>query len=81
MPPQVKVSLSFTHLFLSSASSMLGGELFQRIQEKQAFNEREAAELMKDICVAVKYLHDMGVAHRDLKPENLLYTTKGEMVN
>ena len=28
---------------------MLGGELFQRIQEKQAFNEREAAELMKDI--------------------------------
>lgn len=59
---------------------MLGGELFQRIQEKQAFNEREAAELMKDICVAVKYLHDMGVAHRDLKPENLLYTTKGEMV-
>ena len=57
--------------------SMLGGELFQRIQEKQAFNEREAAELMKDICVAVKYLHDMDVAHRDLKPENLLYTTKG----
>ena len=57
---------------------MLGGELFQRIQEKQAFNEREAAELMRDICLAVKYLHDMGVAHRDLKPENLLYSTKGE---
>jgi len=58
---------------------MLGGELFQRIQEKQAFNEREAAELMKDICVAVKYLHDMDVAHRDLKPENLLYTTKDHL--
>ena len=43
---------------------MRGGELFQRIQEKQDFTEREAAELMKDICVAVKYLHDMGVAHR-----------------
>jgi mitogen-activated protein kinase-activated protein kinase 2 len=56
---------------------MQGGELFQRIQEKQAFNEREAAELMKDICVAVKYLHDMDTAHRDLKPENLLYSTKG----
>ena len=58
---------------------MLGGELFQRIQEKQSFNEREAAELMKDICVAVKYLHDMDIAHRDLKPENLLYTTKGKV--
>jgi len=55
---------------------MMGGELFQRIQEKQAFTEREAAELMKDICMAVKFLHDMGVAHRDLKPENLLYSTR-----
>jgi len=55
---------------------MMGGELFQRIQEKQAFTEREAAELMKDICVAVKFLHDMGVAHRDLKPENLLYSSR-----
>ena len=43
---------------------MRGGELFQRIQEREDFTEREAAELMKDICVAVKYLHDMGVAHR-----------------
>jgi len=55
---------------------MMGGELFQRIQEKQAFTEREAAELMKDICIAVKYIHDMGMAHRDLKPENLLYSNK-----
>jgi len=55
---------------------MMGGELFNRIQEKQAFTEREAAELMKDICIAVKYIHDLGMAHRDLKPENLLYSTK-----
>merc|ERR1711983_481464 len=58
---------------------MGGGELFQRIQEKQAFNEREAAELMKDICIAVKFLHDMNVAHRDLKPENLLYSSKDSL--
>jgi len=57
---------------------MEGGELFSRIQEKQAFNEREAAELMKDICLAVKFLHDMNIAHRDLKPENLLYSTKDQ---
>ena len=37
----------------------------------------EAAEIVKDICLAVKFLHDMNVAHRDLKPENLLYTTTG----
>ena len=31
---------------------------------------------MKDICIAVKFLHDMNIAHRDLKPENLLYSRK-----
>jgi len=54
---------------------MMGGELFNRIQERKSFNEREAAEIVKDICLAVKFLHDMDVAHRDLKPENLLYST------
>jgi len=54
---------------------MEGGELFNRIQERKSFNEREAAEIVKDICLAVKFLHDMNVAHRDLKPENLLYTS------
>jgi len=56
---------------------MEGGELFNRIQEKKTFTEKEAAEIVKDICLAVKFLHDCNVAHRDLKPENLLYTKKG----
>lgn len=55
---------------------MEGGELFNRIQEKKSFTEKEAAEIMKDICLAVKFLHDNNIAHRDLKPENLLYTRK-----
>lgn len=58
---------------------MEGGELFQRIQDRTegAFTEREAAQVMHEICIAVKYLHDNNIAHRDLKPENLLYTKKG----
>uniref|UniRef100_A0A131XEN3 non-specific serine/threonine protein kinase n=1 Tax=Hyalomma excavatum TaxID=257692 RepID=A0A131XEN3_9ACAR len=56
---------------------MQGGELFQRIQERAegAFTEREAAEIIRDICKAVAHLHRMDIAHRDLKPENLLYST------
>ncbi|KAJ9579447.1 hypothetical protein L9F63_024446, partial [Diploptera punctata] len=34
----------------------------------------KAAQIMSEICLAVKYLHDMNIAHRDLKPENLLYS-------
>jgi len=58
---------------------MEGGELFQRIQDRAdgAFTEREAAEVMRDICMAVRHLHHMGIAHRDLKPENLLYSLRG----
>lgn len=39
----------------------------------------EAAEVMYEICAAVKYIHDMNIAHRDLKPENLLYSKPGEL--
>lgn len=34
--------------------------------------------MMYEICVAVKYLHDMNITHRDLKPENLLYSKPGK---
>jgi mitogen-activated protein kinase-activated protein kinase 2 len=52
-------------------------QLFQRIQDRAdgAFTEREAAHVMHEICLAVKFLHDQNIAHRDLKPENLLYSS------
>lgn len=39
----------------------------------------EAAQVMYEICVAVKHLHDMNITHRDLKPENLLYSKPGKL--
>lgn len=58
---------------------MEGGELFSRIQQRaqSAFTEREAAQIMYEICSAVQHLHSMNIAHRDIKPENLLYSCDG----
>ncbi|XP_038067283.1 MAP kinase-activated protein kinase 2-like isoform X1 [Patiria miniata] len=57
---------------------MEGGELFSRIQEKSLFTEREAAEIVRNIGLAIQHLHAMNIAHRDLKPENLLYKDKSK---
>ena len=55
-----------------------GGELFDRIIEKEFFSEKEAAKVFKQILQAISYCHNNGVCHRDLKPENFIYATKDE---
>jgi calcium/calmodulin-dependent protein kinase I len=54
---------------------MSGGELFDRIVEREHYSEKEAADTIRPIVDAIRYCHAMGIAHRDLKPENLLYAT------
>lgn len=39
--------------------------------------DREAAEMMQTICVAMQYAHDNKILHRDIKPANILLTTDG----
>lgn len=53
-----------------------GGELFDRIVERQFYTEIDAKRAIKSICSALKYCHEKGVVHRDLKPENILLKSK-----
>lgn len=39
---------------------------------------RDAAQIIRTVTDAVKYLHDQGIVHRDLKPENILFKSKAE---
>ena len=52
-----------------------GGELFDRVVEKEKYTEGEAQICVRKLARALKYCHDLGITHRDLKPENLLYAT------
>eukprot|EP01155_Anaeramoeba_flamelloides_P040409 Anaeramoba_flamelloidesc33579_g1_i2.p1 GENE.c33579_g1_i2~~c33579_g1_i2.p1 ORF type:complete len:154 (-),score=43.66 c33579_g1_i2:345-806(-) len=44
-----------------------GGELFDKLREKDHFTEREASKIIKKILLALQHLHKQGVVHRDLK--------------
>ncbi|KAJ7908051.1 kinase-like domain-containing protein [Mycena leptocephala] len=55
-----------------------GGELFHRICARGNYYEPDAADLVRTIFTAVKYIHAAGIVHRDLKPENLLFRTPAE---
>lgn len=60
---------------------MAGGELFDRIVEKNFYSEREARELVKILLTTIQFCHDADVVHRDLKPENLLLTNKADVAD
>ncbi|CAG9819242.1 unnamed protein product [Phaedon cochleariae] len=49
-----------------------GGQLLRRIQEHQRFSEAAAAEIVREVASALRFMHAKGIAHRDLKPENIL---------
>jgi calcium/calmodulin-dependent protein kinase I len=52
-----------------------GGELFDRIVEREQYSEADAKEVMRQLFDAIQYIHSQGIVHRDLKPENLLLET------
>lgn len=68
-------SIRSTNARLIFKSVLLVGE----VQVSFYLSISEAAQIMREICLAVKYLHEMNIAHRDLKPENLLYTKPGKV--
>eukprot|EP00904_Undaria_pinnatifida_P006544 jgi/Undpi1/3019/HiC_scaffold_14.g06396.m1 len=56
-----------------------GGELFDKIVEKQRFTEDEARFYFRQLLEGMEYCHSQGVCHRDLKPENILLDGSGNV--
>ena len=50
-----------------------GGNLYEKIRTMHRFSEDQAAEMIKQLLLALNYMHELCIMHRDLKPENILY--------
>ena len=46
---------------------MTGGELFDRVVDKEHYSEKEAADTIRPIVDAIKYCNSLGIVHRDIK--------------
>jgi len=68
------------HLYLVM-ELVTGGELFDRIVERESYSEADAKEVMRQLLSALEYIHANDIVHRDLKPENLLLETEDNDTN
>ncbi|KAK5942019.1 hypothetical protein PMZ80_005971 [Knufia obscura] len=54
------------------------GDLFSYVESKNHnLLEVEAAVIIRQVLIAVQYLHERNIAHRDIKPENVMLTSLG----
>ncbi|KAI6224771.1 Immunoglobulin I-set domain protein [Aphelenchoides besseyi] len=54
-----------------------GGELFEKVSdEKNRMTETEAVRYIRQVCEALKHMHEKSYVHLDLKPENIMFTTR-----
>jgi serine/threonine protein kinase len=56
---------------------MSGGELFEKVANvENRMSEQEALSYIRQVCVALRHMHECSFVHLDLKPENIMFTTR-----
>ena len=59
-----------------------GGDLFDRIIQKERYSETDSRRVMRRLLAAIHYLHEKrDIVHRDLKPENILCVSRHDDVH
>jgi len=46
------------------------------LQKYGVFNEKDARQIMRQVCAGIDYLHNKDIIHRDIKAENIVVHNK-----
>ena len=69
-----KFSFSATMFFgcgaLTALCSVTGGELFARLIKDDSFTESEAAYYLRQLLLAVEFMHAKNIIHLDIKVQH-----------
>lgn len=60
-----------THIYIVT-ELVEGKDMFEYVKDSKFLSEEQAAIIVKQIIIGVRYLHSLGIVHRDLKPENIM---------
>lgn len=74
--PALREAFETREAFVLVTELVRGGELFDRLVRRGAFEEAEARALALELARALAHLHAQAVVHADLKPENILLTAE-----
>lgn len=58
-----------------------GGDLLDRLAQKEFYNEREGKRISRKLLEAIHFCHKKEIAHRDIKPDNILLVSKSDDTN
>ena len=56
-----------------------GGSLNDLIEKKQRLAVPQTIDIIKQVCVALEYMHQNRMLHLDLKPKNIMLTSTGKV--
>ncbi len=56
------------------------GKSLSKVLKAKQFSDRETAQIVQRVALAVEKAHAYGIVHRDIKPSNIMITEEGEPI-
>lgn len=77
--PEIYHAVEYDGKFFIVEEFIQGRTLQEILTHNNGLDEHKTAEIFKQLCNALKILHDKKIIHRDIKPSNIMITKNGSV--